>query len=243
MICLFPFTIILFYSNIYAVCVCVWRTEPLVKYALLSSGLSPCPLFPPFRSLWVELPSSLLRRIINPGGIPGDLCGCPYQLLFSFCSSFISLLPFPQTPIHLCVSQTGAYYSQPVKGTTQWLAKDEAGLAADARQEIKDIEGLSKRRRERQREDVGSRDLRQSWERRNNFQDVKSKEKHKFYLRASWASEGLLELLTNICPTHTLLHTGLLLNTYYAPVRRVSHAGQGEIPVERAGAEKWGTVS
>lgn len=73
---------------------------------------------------------------------------------------------------------------------------------------------------------------------------------------ASWASKGPLTdlelfFLTNLWLTHTHIESTSgkthscslgLVNTCYAYVRRVSHASQGEIPVERPGAEKWGTL-
>lgn len=75
---------------------------------------------------------------------------------------------------------------------------------------------------------------------------------------ASWVSNKILtdlELWTSSSETsgpHPQTHKscgdthscslGLLVNTWYASLRSVSHASQGEVPVERPGAEKWGTV-
>lgn len=205
----------------------------------------------------VELPTSPLCYILNPGGITDDLCCCPHQLLFSFCSSSLSLSsPFLNSPPPLCLPAPDLLLKS-TEGSNTVAGKGWSRSACQHQTEDRRDKRTSEREREGERERTPSREsYNEAVREATTTFKMPQRGKNTSFTWASWASKvppnksSTVDFLIIFWSTHAQkscgdTHScslGLLINTCYASLRSVSHASQGEVLVEWPGAEKWGTV-
>lgn len=174
----------------------------------------------------------------------------------------IPLLPFlklPSPPL-LCLPTLGLLLKS-TEGSNTVAGKGWNGSACQHQTEDRTHKRTREGERIRERHTTQRRTSGESYkavrEETTTFK-MPRRRKHTSFTWASWASKGTLtdlELWTSSEQTsgpHTRTHTrcgdthscslGLLVNTWYASLKSVSHASQGKVPVERPGAEKWGTI-